>query len=300
MKKIILLFSLAIALFACEKYDEYEVNTVGFTTVYFPDQDLPRSAISGEGMKIKVGAYMGGVRVNEEDQTVGFTVDETLLPSGYTLLPADYYQLSSNTITIPKGEFLGMIDVKFDSLKFANDDLTWGFNYAIPLQITSSTTDSILEGKDFAIFPIKMMNTYEGHFYQVGQVKKFYTVKPVLDDAYVIGDTLNYPNSPVRNLKTVDMNTVQVDAVASFAGANNKMLLTVNSNNSVDISAPEGADFDVLPLGSSSWDPVKRTFHLSYQFNYNDRNYQVEEMLIFQYRDRDGLKEWRWEGFPGN
>ena len=182
MKKIILLFSLAIALFACEKYDEYEVNTVGFTTVYFPDQDLPRSAISGEGMKIKIGAYMGGVRVNEEDQTVGFTVDETLLPSGYTLLPADYYQLSSNTITIPKGEFLGMIDVKFDSLKFANDDLTWDFNYAIPLQITSSTTDSILEGKDFAIFPIKMMNTYEGHFYQVGQVKKFYTVKPVLDD----------------------------------------------------------------------------------------------------------------------
>ena len=129
-------------------------------------------------------------------------------------------------------------------------------------------------------------------------IRSYY--EPVLDDAYVIGDTLNYPNSPVRNLKTVDMNTVQVDAVASFAGANNKMLLTVNSNNSVDISAPEGAVFDVLPLGSSSWDPVKRTFHLSYQFNYNDRNYQVEEMLIFQYRDRDGLKEWRWEGFPGN
>ena len=301
MKKMILLLSMAISFFACEKYDEYEVNTVGYTTVYFPNQELKRSAISGEGMEIKIGAYLGGVRTNDEDRTVDFTIDETLLGSNYTLLPADYYQLSnSGSMTIPKGEFLGMIDVKFDSLKFANDSLIKDFNYAIPLRITSSTTDSILAGKDFAIFPIKMMNTFEGRFYQVGQVKKFYTIKPVLDDAYVIGDTLNYPNSPIRNLMTVDMNSVEVDAVASYTGGNFKMLLTVNADNSVVISSPSEAAIEVQPMGASSWDPVKRTFTLGYQFTYQDRLYKVEEKLIFQHRDRDGIKEWRWDGFPGN
>ena len=300
MKKLLLILAVVIAVVACEKYEEYEVNTVGFTAVYFPKQELKRSAISGEGMQISIGAYIGGLRTNDKDWTVNFEVVDSLV-GDYELLPADYYTLSSsNEIVIPAGSFQGLIDVKFDSAKFAADDLVKDFHYAIPLAITSTSADSVLLGKDIAVFPIKMMNTFEGNFYQVGQVKKFYTVKPVLDDAYALGDTLDYPNSEVVSLATESMNGVMTKHIGEFGGEGFNMILTVDGSNNVTFSAPEGAKAEVMSNGTNTWDPVKRTFDLNYKFTYNDRNYEVSEKLIFRNRIRDGLNEWRWKGFPGN
>jgi len=299
MKKTILIFLSALALFACEKYEDYQDNTVGFTTVYFPTQELTRSAISGEGMQIKIGAYLGGVRTNEEDRIVNFEIDESLLNGNYELLPASYYELSNdNEITISAGNLLGMVDVKFDSLKFATDSSCWDAHYAIPLRITSASTDSILDGKEFAVFPIKMMNTFEGTFYEVGQVKKFLTVKHVLDDAYLIGDTLDYTKSPNIRLTTVGMNAVVVNGIAGYGDY--KMILQVNPDNTVDVEPFPEMAVQVVPNGENTWDPVRRIFHLNYKFNYQERDYEISEAYIFQSRIRDGISEWRWAGFPGN
>ncbi|WP_303318319.1 DUF1735 domain-containing protein [Flavivirga abyssicola] len=296
----LLLLSIIVS---CERYDDYEVDSIGFKTVYFPFSELERSAVSGEGLEIKIGAYIGGVRENTIDEEVTFEIDETLLDgTSYTILPSDYYTLGSpDKITIPKGEYLGLLPVKFDSLKMANDMLLKDFNYAIPLKIVSTTTDSILDGKGETIIPIKLMNTYEGNFYQVGSLKEFFTVTKVLDTAYVYGDNLDGPSTPIRELSSIMMDTVSVNGVANRSGDDFSMKLKVNPiDNSVTIIADPSSTYQVEENGFSLWDPVKRKFTLKYKYSDGGKDFEVEETLTFRNRIRDGINEWRWEGFPGN
>lgn len=302
-KNCLLILLLLSVVLSCETYDDYIVDTIGYKTVYFPYQELERSAVSGEGLEIKLGVFLGGVRENTKVEEVTFEVDETLLDgSSYTLLPADYYTLGDNSkITIPKDEYLGLLSVKFDSLKLAADNNMKDFNYAIPLKLLSSTTDSILEGKGQAIFPIKLMNTYEGNFYQVGSLKEFFTASKVLDTAYVYGDFEDGPSTPIRVLSSDMMNTVIVDGVANRGGDDYSMQLRVNpQDNSVEVIPVASSEYQVESNGESTWDPVKRIFNLKYKYSFGDKDFEVEETLTFRNRIRDGINEWRWEGFPGN
>ena len=300
-----LLIALFIAIFiACDAYDDYTLDTVGYTTVYFPYQELERSAVGGEGLEIKVGAFLGGVRENNNNEQVMFEIDETLLDgTSYALLPSDYYTLeNSNTITIPEGEYLGLLQVKFDSLKMANDLMLKDFHYAIPFKITGTTADSILDGKGHTIIPIKLMNTYEGNYYQVGSMKEFFTVSKVLDTAYVYGDYGDLTNRvEIRELSSIMMDTVKINGVANRTGNNYSMKLRINpADNSVTILPDPSSDFQVEENGFSLWDPVKRIFTLKYKYTFNDKDYEVEETLTFRNRIRDGINEWRWPGFEGN
>ncbi|WP_139958293.1 DUF1735 domain-containing protein [Flavicella sediminum] len=303
-KKYLLILPLLILAIACDPYEDYLVDTAGYKTVYFPYQKLERSAVSGEGLEIQLGVFLGGVRDNDKNEEVTYEVDESLLvDTGYTLLPSDYYTLGDNSkITIEKGEYLGLLSVKFDSLKLASDTDLKDFNYALPLKLLTSSTDSILEGKEHAVFPIKLMNTYEGNFYQVGSLKEFFTVTKVLDTAYVYG---NYDDLTsdinIRTLSSDMMNTVTIDGVANRGGDNYSMQLRVNpQDNSVEILSVASSDYQVVANGESTWDPVKRIFNLKYKYSFGDKNFEVQESLTFRNRIRDGINEWRWEGFSGN
>lgn len=293
----------ALFVFSCDPYEDYVVDTAGYTTVYFPKSELKRSAVSGEGLRIDVGLNIGGVRNNTKDQQVKFQIDETMLAgTPYTLLPSDYYTLGSpDNIDVPKGSFQGLLSVKFDSLKMANDQLLKDFHYALPFKIVSSSLDSILDGKGQTIIPIKLMNTYEGNFYQVGHLKQFFTATKVLDTAYVYGDYLDGPSTPLRVLSSIMMDSVSIDGVANRSGAGYAMKLKVNPvDNSVSIIADPSSTYQVQQNGLNLWDPVKRKFTLKYKYSDGNRDFEVEETLTFRNRIRDGLNEWRWEGFPGN
>ncbi|WP_158293180.1 DUF1735 domain-containing protein [Tamlana fucoidanivorans] len=299
---------LVLMAFSCDPYDDYKVDTVGFKAVYFPNKDFiektGRSIISGEGLEFKIGAYIGGVKENTQDEEVLFEIDETLLDgTGYTLMPSNYYTLGNeNRITIPKGEYLGLLPVKFDSLAIANDELFKDLNYALPLRMVESSVDSILEGMGDIVIPVKLINTYEGNFYQIGSVKEFFTVTKVLDTAYVYGDYGDLTsNISIRNLSSIMMDTVKVDGVANRTGDNYSMKLKVNpEDNSVTIIPDPSSDYQVEENGFSLWDPVKRVFTLKYKYTYEDKDFEVEETLTFRNRIRDGQNEWRWEGFEGN
>ncbi|OWW24582.1 hypothetical protein B4Q04_14790 [Zobellia sp. OII3] len=303
MKYSYSILTLVLALvFSCEEYEDYVVDTAGYTDVYFPKPELQRSIVSGEGLSIKVGVYLGGVRENKEDHQVKYVIDETLLvDTPYTLMPDDYYSLEGDEITVPKGSFQGLVDVKFDSLKLAQDTLLRDFNYALPFKIVSTSVDSILEGKEQTIIPLKLMNTYEGNFYQVGSLKQFFTATKVLDTVYVYGDDLDGPNTPIRTLSSIMMDTVDLDGIGPRGGDGYHMRLKVDpKDNSVEIIADTASIYQVYPNGKSTWDPVKRKFVLSYKYSDGERDYEVEEKLTFRNRVRDGINEWRWEGFPGN
>ncbi|WP_158655279.1 BT_3987 domain-containing protein [Flavivirga eckloniae] len=307
-KSYLLFISLLAIMFACEPYEDYLIDTIGYRAVYFPNiehiEKFGRSPISGEGLEFKIGAYIGGVKENSNDEEVTFEIDETLLDgTTYTLLPNDYYTLGSpNKITIPKGEFLGLLDVKFDSLMIANDELLKELHYAIPMRMVSTSADSILKGQDEIIIPVKLMNTYEGNFYQVGSVKEFFTVSKVLDTAYVYGDPGDLTSDvSIRELSSIMMDTVRINGVANRIGDNYSMKLKVNTeDNSVTIIADPSSDFQVEENGFSLWDPVKRKFTLKYKYTVGDKDFEVEETLTFRNRIRDGINEWRWKGFPGN
>lgn len=289
-------------MFSCDPYDDYVVDTVGYTTVYFPKTELKRSAIAGEGLEVKVGVNIGGIRENDKDHEVTFIIDPTLLVgTSYKLLPSDYYTLGSNDkISVPKGSFQGLLSVKLDSLKILNDPLIADFNYAIPFKIVSSSLDSILSGRGQTIIPIKLMNTYEGNYYQEGNLKRFFTATKVLDTAYVYGDRLDGPSTPIRALKTSSTNAAIVDGIAVNTGSGFSLKLKINPDNTVDVIAEPTSQIQVQSNGVNKWDPVKRIFTLNYKYSKDNRNFEVEETLIFRNRIRDGFNEWRWEGFPGN
>ncbi|MDO7172508.1 DUF1735 domain-containing protein [Mariniflexile sp. AS56] len=297
----VLLLSVVVS---CDPYEDYIVDTAGYKTVYFPYQNLERSAVSGEGLEIQLGVFLGGVRENNNSEEVTFEIDETLLDgTDYTLLPSDYYTLGNNSkITIEKGEYLGLLAVKFDSLKLAGDTNLKEFKYALPLKLLTSSTDSILDGKGHAVFPIKLMNTYAGNFYQVGSLKEFFTASKVLDTAYVYGDYGDLTSDiNIRTLSSDMMNTVTVDGVSNRGGDNYSMQLRVNpQDNSVEILPVASSDYQVASNGASTWDPVKRIFNLKYKYSFGDKDFEIEEALTFRNRIRDGINEWRWEGFPGN
>ncbi|MDO5986235.1 DUF1735 domain-containing protein [Flavivirga amylovorans] len=303
---VILLFTVIAV--SCESYEDYLVNSVGYKTVYFPNkeyiQETGRSMISGEGLEINIGAYLGGVKENNNDEEVTFEIDQTLLDgTPYTLLPSDHYTLSSDDkIIIPKGKYLGLLNIKFDSLRVANDDLFQDLNYAIPLRMVATSVDSILEGNGDIIVPIKLINTYEGNFYQSGSLKEFFTVSKVLDTAYVYGDREDGTNDPViRKLSSIMMDTVKINGVANRTGDDYSMKLKVNpEDNSVTIISDPDSVIEVEENGFSLWNPVNRKFTLKYKYTIGDKDFEVEEVLTFRNRIRDGINEWRWEGFPGN
>ncbi len=309
-KKIFYIVSAIVAtafLPSCENYDDYMTDSIGYDGVYFPQSVLERSAIAGEGLSFTIGIIYGGVRENLADQTAYFEIDETLLEeyedATYELLPSEYYTLSHDSeIVVPKGEISGSITITFDESIY-DDPKFLDFNYALPLRLTDSTADIILEDFETCIYPVKMMNTYEGYYYQVGQQETYSTTPSwTYIDAETYGNINDFSVTTVNELITLAYNKVLYSAVAANVSSDYSFILTVNDDNSVSL---EVADSDPLitevTAGACTWDPTTRYFNLEYSYKTGGTlQYEVAEQLIFRNRIRDGLSEWRWDGFEGN
>lgn len=178
MKKTIfsLMMMAAAATFtACENGD-VEFGDYDYQTVYFAHQTPIRPIVLGDDIfdrtldnehRFKVYVTLGGVEKNKSDRQVAVEVDNTLC-DGLTFsdgrdvlpLPAEYYRLSGNTLTIPAGNIMGAVDVQLTDA-FFDDPKATSLNYVLPLRIVSCA-DSVLQGKDYTLYGLYYLNRYDG------------------------------------------------------------------------------------------------------------------------------------------
>lgn len=322
MKKIISLFILAVAISAC--YDDYILD-YDHDGVYFPYQIDVRTFVVGEGMKIKYGVALGGVRDNDRDREVTYQIDNSLINAttlaamkgGATyiksavegveelkLIPANYYTVSDNSkIIIQKGEHSGTVTLTPDSAKFLSDPATLTATYAIPLRITSADADSVIAPKDYTVIGLKYENMLFGSYWHGG-------ITYVKDNTGAVIDTILYPTTvPQPEAKIWKLSTVEPFALTSngvsdiSSSSNPEMKLTLNGGN-ISIAAVEGASFVVQPDGTSSYNQAKllqnRKIFLNYKYQGGDGNwYHAKDTLTFRNRIRDGVNEWQDEN-PAN
>ncbi|KKO89748.1 MULTISPECIES: DUF5627 domain-containing protein [Sphingobacterium] len=203
MKKINILYAMALVSLASCKNNDWEFPDFEFQSVYFAYQTPVRTVTLGEDIfdnsldnqhKVKVMATTGGVYNNKKDIRIDFVVDNSLTnglhyPNGQavTALPDNYYQLASNQISIPSGSLTGGVEVQLTDAFFA-DPKSLETYYVLPLRMTKVVNaDSILSGKtslqtanraiasdwdaapkDFIFYALKYINPWHGNYLRRG------------------------------------------------------------------------------------------------------------------------------------
>lgn len=320
MRKIyvLLVFVLLVSLPSC--YEDY-IKDFDYTSVYFAQQTNVRTFVVGEGMQIKVGVALGGVRENTLDRKVGFMLDNSLLTdellasmktgvdhvknyvssvSELHPLPSDYYTLSnSSKMIIDKGDHKGVITIKADSVKFLADANTLIANYALPFYITDAQADSIISDKRFSVIGLRYENMLFGNYWHGG-------VTEVKDASGNIVETIKYyttipsPETKVMKLQTVASHSLTTNRISDNSGS---FKITLDGNTII-VSKVDGSNVEVLPDGESSFNRAKllqdRKIYLKYKYDNGDgTTSHATDTLTFRNRIRDGVNEWQDEN-PDN
>lgn len=322
MKKILMLLIFGFAAGAC--YDDYILD-YDYDAIYFPYQYDVRTFVVGEGMQIKMGVALGGVRENDRDRLINYQLDNSLISpatlaamqgsAGYIknslgtelkLLPSDYYSLSHDSeMVIKKGEHSGTITLTPDSAAFLADPDAITATYAIPLRIVSTDADSVLSTKDFAVIALKYESMLFGNYWHGGR-----TI--VKDPAGTAIDTILYhtaipsPEAKVWKLNTVEPFALTVNNVSDFSNSPPKpeMKITLDPSGNVVVSSVAGATYVVEPDGASVFNRSKllqdRKILLNYKYQDALGNWNhATDTLTFRNRIRDGVNEWQDEN-PDN
>ena len=328
MKKLLLAIVILFSIISCENQD-IEFPDYQYTTAYFPYQFPVRTLVLGEyrydntndrNHKFLISAAMGGVYSNDKDREIEIEVAENLcenvlFPNGDTirLMPSEYYSLSSEeTVTIPKGEFNGGIEVELADA-FFEDSLAIGRNYVIPVRmINSSAVDSILQGnplisdadprvkaqwetipKNFTMFAVKYINPYHGHYLHKGvsMVEDNSTGETVDTTVYRDKDLVK---CEIWKLNTTKINQVSVSGVvrsSELPEGNFNMLLTFSDDGKCSVSEVPGSGFDITGSGeflddAEEWGNEKRNaIYFNYEFSDGGYTYSATDTLVV--RDRD-------------
>lgn len=324
--KILLIAILMGSLFSCENQD-WEFPDFDYTATYFPYQYPVRTLVLGDyvfdnendnNLKFIISAGIGGMYENNADWTVNYEVNEELVKNLLTsagdtirMLPTEFYTLSpSGQLVIPKGEFNAGIEVQLTEA-FLNDPLAVSFNYVIPLEITSSSADSVLRGdpatenpdprisgdwvvppKNFTLFGIKYVNDYHGKYLHRGRSVIKNTMGEEVEtiiyhSKYVVDDE-------VWALKTTGRREVVVNGqLRSTVGSsgNFEMQLTFDENGDCTVSGTDNSAYSVTGTGNyvkdgDEWGNKKRdAIHLNYEINDGTYLHSLTDTLVF--RDKD-------------
>lgn len=321
MKKVFFYLMLLVAMSSC--YDDY-IKDFDYSSIYFPYQTDVRTFVVGEGMKIEIGAALGGVNENRKDRVVNYTLDNTLITSdiltmmkngiGYVKssvssvselkpLPLDYYSLSDNTkMVIKAGAHSGTVTMKIDSAKFLSDPATLNAGYVLPFYITSADADTILEPKRYAVIGVKYENMLFGNYWHGG-------VTTVKDPSGNVVKTIKYyttipsPENKIWTLKTVASDALVTNGYSDQTTSKNEMKLTL-SGSKITVSTNAGSTFAVNADGESSYNSAKllqnRKIILSYKYvDASGNTCYAQDTLTFRNRIRDGVNEWQDEN-PAN
>ena len=324
-----IILALCLILVSC-KNEDWEFPDFDYQTVYFAYQypvrtltlgdDIFDTSMDNEG-KFQIIATTGGVYSSPQNVYLDVVVDESLTEGlmfdsdGNMVepLPSEYYQLTAETITIPKGEVTGGVEIQLNS-GFFNDPKAIKNTYVLPLRITQiSNADSILSGvpqvenpqrnnpsnwavqpKDFVLYALKYVNPYHGNYLRRGQdIIKGNEGNTSLDQTairhmeFVVDDEVNF-------LRTSSLN--EVEFPLSFAGEDGEnisadLLLTFDEEGNCTVS-PLGNGYTATGTGrfvskgeKNSWGNQDRdVLYLDYQINLQEM--QIETMDTLVVRDR--------------
>ncbi len=324
MKKIVMFLILAVTMGAC--YEDYILDYEN-DGVYFPYQVDVRTFVVGEGMKIKFGVALGGVRENDRDRIVGYQIDNSLInantlaemkgsSSAYIknpvttvtelkLLPSNYFTVTDNSkIVIKKGDHSGTVTLTPDSAKFLADPATLVATYAIPLRITSADADTVIKPKNYAVIAFKYENKFYGNYWHGGvTVEKDAAGAVVKTTPYYT--TIPAPEAQIWKLSTVEPFALTINGVSNISSSTKpEMKVTFNAQGNVTVSSMAGATFAVEPDGVSAFNNAKllqnRKIFLNYKYKNAAGNWcYAKDTLTFRNRLRDGINEWQDEN-PAN
>ena len=333
MKQIIAITGiilLSLGINSC-KNEDWSFPDFDYTTTYFPYQFPVRTLVMGDyyfdnsmdkELKFLISVNSGGVYKNTENISVDFVVDPTLTDSLYNssggakmyALPTGYYTLSNTSkITIPSGQPYGSVEVQLTQ-SFLDDPLAIGVNYVIPLRITASTTDSVLEGsrlsptpdlripgdwvirpKNYTLFGIKFVNEYHGTYLLRGRS----VVTNTADGTPI--DTVTYRNKYVEKNPIVSVSTASKDAVLYENSIQmpptspGKFQMNMTFDASGNAVLTKTSEYATLVSGTGKfskntekWGGKDRhAIYLDYQLVESTRTHLVKDTLVF--RDK-GIK----------
>jgi hypothetical protein len=320
------------ALGGCMKNKDIEYPDYLYQTSYFATQYPIRTIVLGEDLfvdnsldqqgKVAIKATTGGVRENTRDVVLDFSIDPSLTTGLFfptdkggakvLPLPDNYYQLASNQITIPKGSFLGGVEVQLTDA-FFDDPLALNNNYALPVRLTSAKgADSILVGspqagitnpnpliashwaiqpKNFTVYALKFVNQWHGNYLRRGNdvIAGGVSQTIVRHKPYVENDEVN--KLTTKALKVVEFPVVYKNALGNNITC--PLLLTFDNAGNCVVSAGSGA---ITASGSgkfvskgekNSWAGKDRdALYLDYSVNIVAENMQIKSLDTLVMRDR--------------
>jgi hypothetical protein len=320
MKKLLAFIILSIAMVSC--YDNYITDFV-YTGIYFPYQKDVRTFVVGEGMKVEVGAALGGVRENTKDRNVTFTFDNTLItPALLTSmktasqpyiknpvasvaallpLPANFFTISNaSTMVIKAGQHSGTVTIKPDSVSFLNDSLrTMYSTYVLPFRITAADADSIRYGKNTNVVGVRFENMLFGNYWHGGVARVSMYNQPNVDSTTVVYRySVNDIASKIWTLTTTGPSTLVSNGYFNQTTTKNELKLVLKGEK-IYVSTAAGSTNTYLQQGECTYNRAKllqdRKIFLKYSFVVKNKTYNCTDTLIFRNRIRDGINEWQDE-----
>lgn len=324
---------LGISLTACQNQD-VDFPDFDYSTVYFSYQYPARTLMLGDDIydnsldnahKCKIMATMGGVYHNNENIRIGVKVDNTLCDNlvftttdgvaggSVMAMPASYYQLPDNmNIVIPKGKFIGGIEVQLTDAFFADPNAIKN-TYVIPLRMVDvEKADSILRGKstlphpnscipedwevlpkDYILYCVKYINPWHGTYLRRGidQVKGN-NGNTSLDDEVVYHKEY-VEKDELCNAVTQSMNEVTLSLHAKDKAQVNipfQIVVKFNNEGNAVVSAPENVTYSILGTGKfvkngDAWgNKPRNVMHLKYSVDFGEATHSFTDTLVV--RDR--------------
>lgn len=312
---------------SCENQD-VEFPDFEYSTVYFPYQYPVRTIVLGDDIvdntldnehKCKIYASMGGVYSNTKNIDIDIQVNNALCDnlfyedgSAVLPMPADYYSLAGNTISLEKS-LQGGVEVQLTDAFFADAEAISN-TYVIPLEMTHViNADSILSGvakvdnpakcnssdwevapKDYILYCVKYINPWDGNYLRRGED----VITEGGSSTTVQRAEESVEKDEVCSLTTASLNTVEFPVTVVNASGENEvctLLLTFDSENKCTVStSTEG--FTASGTGSfvedgeqNSWGNKDRNaIYLNYTIEMTGKQIATEDILVARDRGVSG------------
>jgi hypothetical protein len=327
MKKILALMVLSIVMVSC--YEEY-LKDYPTTSIYFAIQQDVRTFVVGEGMKIEVGASLGGVRQNTIDRDVNFILNQELITParltsmktsswGYIknattpvtaleMLPANYYSMTPSTtkMVIKAGWHGGTVVIKADSVNFLKDSVkTKVSTYVLPFYITTADADSILESRRYNVVGLMFENMLFGNYWHGGSAVVNRPSKA--DTTIVYKTTIPTQENLIWSLTTAGPSTLTCNGFyQNTVTAGKRQLNLTLKGTKIYVSAGADASYPFTQDGECTFNNSRllQQRKIVLKYKYTDTKtpfytYHCTDTLTFRNRLRDGVNEWQ-DGNPSH
>ncbi|MGJ1436492.1 DUF1735 domain-containing protein [Sphingobacterium siyangense] len=232
-----------------------------------------------------IPVQIAGVYNPKADVKVTLELDNSIITaynaqngSKYQPLQTANYTVSTYEVTIPKGQKIGNLNIKFFPEKFDFKE-----SYALGLKIKSVSEGTISGNFGAIVLGVVPKNLYDG----------VYTVEKGLVQRYTggalnIGDALNgsLAGNPKVTLKSIDGNTVEITnmrwagGTSGIAGIDN-LRATINpATNEVTMFALGAPTLRNIAGKVNKYDPATKTFTLNFDWAQTTNKREILDLQI--------------------